>query len=183
MFEQCVKESKRPPEFDGTDDYQVQLTLHGEVQDPLFLKFLELIGKKTQESFDTADFITLDLINREKNLPDWSKSRLQKLRKYGVIELVGRKNILSRHYYEFIDKKGVYTRKKGLDRETNKQLLLKHIQDNKKQGSRLQDLKDVLPSLTYNQVQKLLFEMKKKGMIYCIGKTRGALWYPGSGEK
>lgn len=37
----------------------------------------------------------------------------------------------------------------------------------------MQELKDVLPSLTYNQVQKLLFEMKKKGMIYCIGKTGG----------
>eukprot|EP00362_Geleiidae_sp_MMETSP1317_P000180 CAMPEP_0201281106 /NCGR_PEP_ID=MMETSP1317-20130820/1432_1 /ASSEMBLY_ACC=CAM_ASM_000770 /TAXON_ID=187299 /ORGANISM="Undescribed Undescribed, Strain Undescribed" /LENGTH=289 /DNA_ID=CAMNT_0047590101 /DNA_START=2845 /DNA_END=3714 /DNA_ORIENTATION=- len=49
MFEQCVKESKHPPEFNGTDAYQVQLTLHGEVQDPSFLKFLERIGKKTQE--------------------------------------------------------------------------------------------------------------------------------------
>ena len=183
MFEQCVKESKRPPEFDGTDDYQVQLTLHGEVQDPLFLKFLELIGQKTQESFDTADFITLDLINRDKKLPDRLRPRLQKLRKASVIELAGRKNILSHNYYEFIDKKGVYTRKRGLDRETNKQLLLKHIKDNKKQGSRLQELRDVLPSLTPSQVQKLLSEMKKKKIIHVIGKTRGALWYPSSGEE
>jgi ATP-dependent DNA helicase RecG len=178
MFEQCVKESKSPPEFGGTDDYQVQLTLHGEVQDPLFLKFLELLGQKTQESFVTADFITLDLIYRAKKLPDWSKSRLQKLRKAGVIELVGRKNILSRHYYEFIDKKGVYTRKKGLDRDTNKQLLLKHIQDNKKHGSRLQELKDVLPSLSHDQVQTLLKELKRDDIIFSTGKTRAALWYP-----
>ena len=178
MFEQCVKESKSPPDFSGTDDYQVHLTLNGEVQDPLFLKFLELVGQTTQESFDTADFITLDLINREKPLPDWSKSRLQKLRKAGVVELVGRETILSRRYYEFIDKKGVYTRKKGLDRETNKQLLLKHIQDNKKQGSRLQELMDVLPMLSVNQVQTLLKEMKRDGTIYSLGKTRAGLWYP-----
>lgn len=178
IFEQCVKESKSPPEFNGTDDYQVQLTLHGEVQDPLFLKFLERLGQKTQKSFDTADFITLDLINREQSLPDWSKSRLPKLRKLGIVELTGQRNILSRQYYEFIDKRGVYTRKKGLDRETNKQLLLKHIQDNKKQGSRLQELMDVLPTLSRNQVQTLLKEMKRDGIIVSIGKTRAALWYP-----
>jgi ATP-dependent DNA helicase RecG len=91
---------------------------------------------------------------------------------------VGRKNILSRHYYEFIDKKGVYTRKKGLDRDTNKQLLLKHIQDNKKHGSRLQELKDVLPSLSHDQVQTLLKELKREDIIFSTGKTRAALWYP-----
>ncbi len=177
MFEQCVKESKNPPEFNGTDDYQVQLTLHGEIQDPLFLKFLERLSRETKESFDTADFITLDLINRGKNLPDWAKSRLPKLRKSGAIELVGRKNILSRQYYEFINKIGVYTRKKGLDTETNRQLLMKHIQDNNKQGSRLQELMDVLPALSRNQVQALLRGLKHKGAIYSIGKTRAALWY------
>ena len=178
IFEQCVKESKNPPDFNGTDDYQVQLNLYGEVQDPLFLKFLERLGQKTQESFDTADFITLDLINRDKSLPDWAKSRLPKLRKFGVIEMVGRKNILSRKYYEFIDKRGVYTRKRGLDKETNKHLLLKHIQDNHKQGSRLQELMDVLPNLSRNQVQNLLKEMKRDGSIFPVGKTRAALWYP-----
>lgn len=52
---------------------------------------------KKPESFDKADFITLDLINRDIKLPDWAKSRLPKLRKSRVIERVGRKNILSRH--------------------------------------------------------------------------------------
>jgi ATP-dependent DNA helicase RecG len=104
-------------------------------------------------------------------------------RKFDVVELVGRKNILSRQYYEFIDKRGVYTRKKGLDRETNKQLLLKHIQENKKQGSRLQELMDVLPTLSRNQIQKLLFEMKKEKMIHLVGKTRSAKWYPGSSKE
>jgi len=38
-----------------------------------------------------------------------------------VIEPVARgKYLLSRQYYMFIKKKGVYTRKKGLDREQNK---------------------------------------------------------------
>jgi ATP-dependent DNA helicase RecG len=44
---------------------------------------------------------------------------------------IERKYMLFRKYYEFVDRKGVYTRKRGLDRETNKQLLLKHIRDNR----------------------------------------------------
>jgi len=76
--------------------------------------------------------------------------------------------------------KGTYTRKKGLDRETNKALLLKHIERNKKSGSRLKELMQVLPALSMPQVQTLLRELKSAGTIHKSGKTRGALWYPGS---
>ncbi len=144
----------------------------------LFQNLISVTSATPLPPIDGLVFITLVLIKRERKLSDGLKPRLQKLRKSGVIELVGRKNILSRQYYEFIDKKGVYTRKKGLDRETNKQLLLKHIQDNKKQGSRLQELMDVLPMLSLNQVQTLLKEMKRDGIIFPIGRTRAALWYP-----
>lgn len=65
--------------------------MHGEIQDPLLYKFLERLRQKAQETFDTADFITLDLIDQEKNLLDSAKSRLLKLRKSVAIELTGRK--------------------------------------------------------------------------------------------
>ncbi len=178
MFELCARESKHPPDFSGTDDYEVFLTLYGKVQDPRFLTFLEKIGLQRQISFDAADFITLDLINRDQKLPQWATKRLPDLFKSGVIERVDRKLFLSRQFYEFIDKKGVYTRKRGLDRETNKQLLLKHIRDNQKSGSRLKELKDVLPDLTHNQIQTLLKEMKSDGLIHPQGQTNAAKWYP-----
>ena len=66
------------------------------------------------------------------------------------------KFILSRRFYGFVRKKGVYTRKKGLDREQNKTLLLKHIIDNGAEGSPLSELLQVLPALTPSQVQSLL---------------------------
>jgi ATP-dependent DNA helicase RecG len=78
-------------------------------------------------SFEATDFITLDLINREEKLPQWARDRIPVLLKSEVVERIGRKYMLSRKYYEFVDQKGVCTRKRGLDRETNKQLLLKHI--------------------------------------------------------
>lgn len=183
MFEQCARESKIPPDFSWTDDYQVFLTLNGKVQDLHFLRFLEKIGRERQVSFDSTDFIILDLINREQKLPQWAKDQVFALVKSGAVERVARKYILSRKFYEFTGKKGVYTRKRGLDRETNKQLLLKHIRDNEKAGSRFRELREVLPSLTKDQVQKLLSEMKTQKMITVVGKTSSARWYPPNSGK
>ncbi len=182
MFELCARESKQPPDYSGTDDYEVFLTLYGKVQDPRFLTFLEKIGRERQVSFEATDFITLDLINREEKLPQWARDRMPALLKSGVVERTGRKYMLSRKYYEFVDRKGVYTRKRGLDRETNKQLLLKHIKDNKNQGSQFRDLREVLPSLSRDQVKKILAEMKREKMICVVGKTSAARWYPGTGD-
>jgi ATP-dependent DNA helicase RecG len=182
MFQLCARESKQPPDYSGTDDYEVFLTLYGKVQDPRFLTFLEKIGRERQMSFEATDFITLDLINREQKLPPWAKERVPLLLKSGAIKRIGRKLILSGKFYEFVDKKGVYTRKHGLDRETNKQLLLKHIKDNKNQGSQFRDLREVLPSLSRDQVKKILAEMKREKMICVVGKTSAARWYPGAGD-
>ena len=87
--------------------------------------------------------------------------------------------LLSRQLYRHIGQAGVYTRKRGLDRETNKELLLKHIQDNRKEGSQLRELVQVLPALSYVQVQKLLQELRIKGQIHKVGNTSAARWYPG----
>jgi hypothetical protein len=78
-----------------------------------------------------------------------------------------------------LGKKGVYTRKRGLDRETNKMLLLKHIEDNRSDGSRFEEFRQVLPALSRNQIQRLLKELKSGGRIRVVGRTNAALWYPG----
>jgi ATP-dependent DNA helicase RecG len=129
-------------------------------------------------SFEATDFLTLDLINREEKLPQWARDRMPALLKSGVVERIGRKYMLSRKYYEFVDRKGVYSRKRGLDRETNKLLLLKHIRDNRKNGSRLNDLRQVLPALSRRQVQALIAALKKQNKVWMVGKTSAARWYP-----
>jgi ATP-dependent DNA helicase RecG len=100
----------------------------------------------------------------------------------GVVERFGRgrgvKYVLSRRYYKMAGEKGTYTRKKGLDRETNKALLLKHIKENEAEGSRLKELTQVLPALSYDQVKKLVAGLQKEGKIFKAGVTRAALWYP-----
>lgn len=183
MFETSIRESKRTPNFSGSDQYQVVLTLDGQVRDPRFLEYLEKVGSKKLELFGTDDFLLLDLVHREQPIPDHFQGRLLFLADVGVIERFGRgrgvRYVLSRAYYSMTGKKGTYTRKKGLDRETNKSLLLKHIQDNVRSGSPLQDLLQVLPALTRPQVQTLLRELRAEGKIHHLGTTRAARWFPG----
>jgi len=182
MFERSIQQGKPRPDFTGTDNYNVVITLHGQVQDLRFLEFMEKVGQETLASFGTHDFLVLDLVHREERVPEYLKPSLLKLLELGLIERLGRgkgtRYILSRRLYAAIRKKGVYTRKKGLDRETNKALLLKHITDNAIEGSTLTELKQVLPSETHSSVQWLMRQLKYEGRIRLVGKTKAARWYP-----
>lgn len=113
------------------------------------------------------------------------KIRLPFLVDQGLIERTGRgrgvRYMLSRALYAFLGQGGIYTRKKGLDRETNKALLFKHIQDNRTEGTQFGELTQVLPSLTHDQVQRLLRNMQADRQIHKVGRTRGARWFPGPG--
>ena len=182
MFEESIKESKAIPEFTGTDDYQVAITLRGEVQDPQFLRFLELVGKERLAHFTTQDFLLLDTIHHDKPIPYSLKPYLIRLLEQGIIERKGRgQYMLSKRFYQFLGQKGAYTRRRGLDRETNKMLLLKHIRDNARDGSHLDELVQVLPSLLPSAVKRFLQELKQQGAIHTVGRTKGARWYPGPG--
>ncbi len=183
MFEECIKESKPRPDFAGTDDYQVSLTLKGEVQNPRFLMFLQQVTAEGFGPFTTQDLLVLDAVQRDEPVPPSLKDRLSYLKDRAIVEVTGRgraaKPILSRRFYAFLGKKGIYTRKRGLNRETNKALLLQHIDNFRQEGSRLQDLLQVLPDLTRDQVQKLLRELKEDGKVSVVGKTKSSRWFPG----
>ena len=183
IYRECIRQSKPLPDFSHTHAHSVWLTLYGEIQDPEFLRFLEEIGQERMATFSTDDFLVIDLVHREQPVPDSLRSRVEHLLEQGIIERLGRgrgvRLLLSQRFYRRLGKAGVYTRKRGLDRETNKALLLKHIQDNKREGSQLRELRQVLPSLSRDQVQKLLQELKIEGRIYKTGYTKAARWHPG----
>jgi ATP-dependent DNA helicase RecG len=179
MFEQCVQQGKIPPDFQKTDEYAVVLELNGQVRDPKFVQYLERIGQETQASFSTHDFIVLDHIHREEPIPEALQCRLKNLLEFGAIERTGRNRyVLAKRFYSIIGKKGVYTRKKGLDRETNKQLILKHIRDNAKEGTKVEELYQILPGHSRGQMQALLRELRESALIQCIGVKKGARWFP-----
>ncbi|HLI82690.1 MAG TPA: ATP-binding protein [Bryobacteraceae bacterium] len=183
MFEESIKEGKPKPDFTGTDDYQVQLTLRGEIQNPAFLGFLQKIGAERLATFGTRDILVLDAIQREEPLANDLKERVPHLLDEGIIERIGRgrgvRFILSRKFYSFLGQQGSYTRRKGLDRETNKALLCKHIEENREKGSPFRELEQVLPALSRNQVQKLLQELKAESRIQVTGTRKAGRWFPG----
>lgn len=183
IFETAIRHGKPLPSFAGTSAHEVRLTLEGMVKSTAFVRFMERIGEETLRSFSTCDFLALDYIHREQPLTEHLKSRLSGLIEAGAVEMVGRgkgtRYLLSQRLYAAIGAKGVYTRKKGLDRETNKALLLKHIKDNAASGARMEELRQVLPALSRSQIQVLLRELVKAKVVHSVGATRGARWYPG----
>ena len=186
IYRACIQQSKPLPDFSRTSEYSVWLTLHGELQDPEFLRFLEEVGRERLATFSTEDFLVVDLVHREQPVPARFAARLSYLRDQGVIERVGRgrgvRHLLSHRFYRFLGQGGVYTRRRGLDRETNKALLLQHIKDSAETGTRLEELQQVLPGLSRDQVRTLLRELKRDSLVEVRGTTKAARWFPG-GQK
>ncbi|MEI6421766.1 MAG: ATP-binding protein, partial [Lentisphaerota bacterium] len=181
MFELSIKSAKALPDFRGTDNHHVTLRLDGQVHDAKLLEMMEKIGQETLESFSTQDFLLVNALHQEKHVPELCRDRLPRLLDIGIVERAGKNRfILGRKFYAAVGRKGTYTRKKGLDRETNKALLLKHIEHCGKEGAKLADLMEVLPSETRNTVQKMLYELKGAGKVKLAGRTSAGKWYLGS---
>jgi ATP-dependent DNA helicase RecG len=178
MYELSVRESKELPNFFGSDGYQVKLTLNGVVLDKRLLSFLQKIGEEQQEQLSTEDFLLIDALFHDRPLPENLRLRLNHLIEMGIIERIGRKKyVLARGLYEAAGKSGVHTRLVGLDRDTNKELLLKHIRKNGEKGTPFKELEQVLPSHSRGQIQVLIRELKLDGLIYMEGNTKSALWF------
>lgn len=181
MFRETICQGKPLPNFERTDETQVFLTLPSDIRDSRFLRFLGKVGQERLKSFSIEDFLILDLVHREEIIPQKWQQNVKNLIEAGILEKYSRgrgvRYLFSRRYYNFIGKRGTYTRKRGLDRETNKELLLKHISEQTRTGSRLQELMQVLPMLSKNQVQTLLRELKGVDLVHKQGTTRGALWF------
>jgi len=76
IYEVCIRESKPKPDFTHTDANHVWLTLHGEVQHPEFLRFLEKLGKERLESFTTQDLLVIDNVFRDEPVSDCFRENL-----------------------------------------------------------------------------------------------------------
>lgn len=183
IFEEAIRQSKPIPDFARTDQYQVGLTLFGTVEDPAFVRFVEKVGKETTVQFSTHDWLLLAMVAREGRVPKILRDRTQHMLDLGLIERVGKKYMLSRGYYAFVGQKAVYTRKKGLDREQNLNLLLKHIKDNSASGCPKEELLQVLPALPETGVRSLLQILKRRGLAHPNRKSPDARWFPGPAEE
>ncbi len=181
MVRTSIEEGKPRPDYSASDDFQVTLKLRGKVQDPDFVKFLQKAADETGMSFSTEDLLVLESANNEERIPSACSDRAAYLMEQGIIERIGRgrgtRYIPSRAYYDFANKPGIHTRRQGLDRETNKELLLKHIRRQGRDGAQLSELRDVLPALSKYQVQTLLRELRQNGAAVVRGRAKAARWF------
>ena len=109
------------------------------------------------------------------------RSRVPGLMEAGAVESTGRgrgvRYHLSRALYASLGKKGIYTRRRGLDHETNKALLMKHLLDNPGVGAPKSELCQVLPALSLRSVDRLMEELRKDGFAERLGESRGSRWH------
>ena len=183
MFERAVRQGKPLPDFAGTSAHEVRLALPGQVGDPVFVRFMERLGDEALRGFSTHDFLVLDHLHRDLPLSDTLRTRLPRLVEMGAVEATGRgrgtRHMLSQRLYGALGAQGVYSRKRGLDRDTNKALLLQHVQRNAAEGARMAEFKQVLPALGRGQIQALVQELADEGLVLLVGRTKAARWYPG----
>lgn len=183
IFESCIREGKPLPDFTHTDAYQVSLTLHGQIRDLRFVKFLERVGQETQVSFDTHDLLVLDLVHQEMTVPSTLTPRLPRLVEAGVLDRIGRgrgaRYLLSQRFYSALGQHGIHTRRRGLDREESKALLVKHLKSRADVGCQISELQQVLTARSREQIKRLLSELRKEGRARLVGGRRWARWFPG----
>lgn len=178
MFRQSVRQGKALPDAHRSDAHRVLLSLPGDVRDVRFLRFLEHVGDARLQHFSTDDFLLLDLVHRGEALPETLKLRIKGLLAAGVVERTGRgKVILSKKLYAFIGETGVHTRKQGLDRETEKELLLKHLRSAGPGGAPVSELVQVLKDKTRGHVRGLLGELRDEGRVRSTGTTKAGRWH------
>lgn len=128
----------------------------------------------------------LDYIQRQEPIPEFVKRGIEHLLEQGIVERIGRgrgvRFLLSRRFYSFLGRRGRYTRERGLDRATQKELLVRHIQEAEPEGARLADLQDVLRDFSRKQVQTLLRELRDEGRVTVVGVTRSGRWHQAPSE-
>ena len=180
IYETSVKEAKPLPDFAGTDDAFVSLALNGLVIDKQMLSVINRIGNERLDTLTTADFLTINALYHDMPLDSHMQDRLKHLTEMGIVEHIGRsKYVLSRNLYSAVGKPGVHTRIVGLDRETNKELLLKHMREKGPEGAPLRELQQVLPGHNRSQIQVLLRELRNENRAYFRGNTSAAKWFAG----
>ena len=183
MYEWNIRDAKLLPDFSRSDPHEVWLNLDGQVQDEKFIKFLEQLGTEMQVSFTAEDLLVFSAVHGEQKVPPQLAERLKSLQNVGAIERYGKKLVLARRFYQMVGRKGEYTRKRGLNRETNKALLMKHIEDCAAEGSQMAELMQVLPDLSRGQIKVLLSELSHEQKAHYRGATKASRWFPGNKSK
>jgi ATP-dependent DNA helicase RecG len=180
IYEECVRQGKPLPDFTHTDTHQVSLTLHGSLADDGFLQFLHRLK---DENIDVAmqDLLVFDCVRRGERPPKALRPWLRRLMDRGVLESSGRgagtRYMFSRRFYTSEGRTDLDVLGAIVDREAHKSLLLKYVHSKVEAGARFEELQQVLPGVGRIQVQRLMRELRREGLVESRGETKGTRWF------
>jgi ATP-dependent DNA helicase RecG len=176
IFEKSIRSGKGAPDLTKSTGHSVKLFIPALLKDPEFILYLEKIVNEQQIGFSFEEIIELENI-REKSKVVSTRFK-EKFLSTGVIEKIGVGRgvhyILSQKYYAHKDELGVHTMLAGLERDTYKELILKHIRE-KEKGTAKQfhkAFKDLKPM----DISNLLRELKNEGKIVRHGSKNQGFW-------
>jgi ATP-dependent DNA helicase RecG len=170
MIKNQLSSGKNLPDYSKTTDYSVTLSIDGDIIDAGFARYVSKIALEKNKDLTYKELIVLTQIKQGKMIQ--SEEITSNLYGLGLIEKVGtRKYILSKKYYSDVDKKGEYTRRRGLDKSRNKELILEHIKHHGRgyMGDFLQIFNNDIPRPTINS---WLDELKKDNKIEFMGNPQ-----------
>ncbi|MFA6315221.1 MAG: hypothetical protein WC648_02535 [Candidatus Paceibacterota bacterium] len=169
MFKNQLSRGKNAPNYLKTNDNNVFLELDGKIKDIEFAKYVFNVADKNGRELNDKELILLNQIKDNKRIK--ASYITDNLLELGLIERVGYgKYILSRNYYNDIHRSGEYTRSRGLSKEHNKMLILEHLKSYEKGFKK--DLSQVLPTLRWFQIYRMLIELRQEKKIKFTGDRR-----------
>ncbi len=176
IFKNTIEEGKGLPDLSESDSFSVRLKIPAKIKDKNFIFYLEKITNKKQILFSFEEIYALEKIRENQMIAE--KEFREKFLELGIIEKVGRtrgaKYILSHKYYVNAGKVGIHTRLSGISREKRKELILKHLEKNKK--GFMKDFQDIFPELKQMDISNLLRELKAVGKIVHEGSRNKGYW-------
>jgi predicted HTH transcriptional regulator len=174
IFRMTIEEGKGLPEFSGTDDFGVTISIPAQIKDPQFILFIEKVIKEKHIGFSFEEIYELERIRQKQ--PVRSPAFKDRFLEYGIIEKTGStkgaRYILSQGYYIFKGKTGIHTKLSGIPRGKYKELILKHLE--KKKGY-IRDLKDAT-ELKPKEVTNLLQELRREDKVQHHGPRKSGYW-------
>lgn len=181
IFYQTLSESKPEPDYSKSDSYWVCLSLSAIVEDKAFVLFLRSVQaeRADDEKLSVEDIITLNQVRKGSSYKTLILSSLEKLRKDGLVEKVGKTNaqsyILSKSYYEFTGNESEYTRSHQIPDSQAISMILHHLNTFPEAGMRhfvhiLQDF------LSRQQIRRIIGKLVEDGFLAKKGEGVNTLY-------
>jgi ATP-dependent DNA helicase RecG len=176
IFEKTIRSGKGIPDLTKSTQYSVKLFIPAQIKDPDFILYLEKIVNEQQGSLSFEEIMDLENI-REKGKVTSTKFKIKFL-SAGIIEKIGAgrgsRYILAQKYYDYKNELGVHTVLSGLQRDTYKELIMKHIKEKKRGTSKQFQL--AFRDLKAMDISNLLRELKNEGKIIHQGSKSLGFW-------